>query len=70
MINVISEKQDGNVFGPMVFIVENSEYLDWVSKESYDTSVMVDMKHYAIVDSDMMVDVISESEPKIIKVGS
>ena len=69
-INEASEKYDNNIFEPMILIIENSKYLEWVSKESYDISAMIGMKHYVIVDSDMIVEVISESNPKIIKIGS
>ncbi len=45
------------------FKVENSEYLDWLSKESCEYTDFLNLKHYVIIDDDSLLDIASMCDP-------
>jgi len=47
------------------FKIENSEYLDWIKKQSYEISESLNFKHFCILGADDMIDVIANYEPKV-----
>lgn len=47
------------------FIVENSEYLNWIIKQSHEIYEPHDFKHYCILASDVMIDIIAGYEPTV-----
>ena len=51
------------------FKVQDSSYLDWLSKESYDTSYGYQMTHYCLMSMESVVDIGAGVEPivKLIK---
>lgn len=48
------------------FKIENSEYLEWLKKESGGTFEIYQLKHYCIWTINCRIDVISNYEPEII----
>ncbi len=50
-----------------LFIVTNSKYIRWLSKQSFGIVDLEEVKHYSILAVDSLVDVISSYEPRITK---
>ena len=51
------------------FKVENSSYLSWLSKESFEISDSRNFTHFAFLGVDAVLEVITNYEPKIIFLG-
>jgi len=60
------EKHYGNEFYAKwnYFKVENSEYINWLNKESGRLTENMNLKHYVFMDSDTVLDVIAKCEPE------
>ena len=46
------------------FKVENSDYLSWLSDQSYEISDLLQTKHFVILDSEEILDITSHIEPE------
>jgi hypothetical protein len=49
-----------------VYLVENSQYIHWLRKESCGIYDNISYKHYAIVTSNNLIEIVSRFEPLII----
>lgn len=47
------------------FTVENSEYIKWLSNESYGVYDSIPKQHYSFLASNVVIDIISLEEPKV-----
>lgn len=47
-----------------IFVIEDSKYISWLSKESYNI-YNYDLKHFVILASDSVVDIITTDEPLV-----
>jgi hypothetical protein len=51
------------------FKIENSNYLKWMSEQSYGITQDCHFTHFCILSSDSMLDIIAPYEPKITLIG-
>lgn len=65
-IGMLDELYGGQFYSKWTFFtVENSEYLQWLSKESGTWSDAVSMKHFAFITDDVIFDVAITYAPKV-----
>jgi hypothetical protein len=50
-----------------LFKVANSEYLEWISNQSYGIAETEKLTHFSIIAVDSIIDIIAAYEPKIEK---
>ena len=61
----LREKYGAEFYGYWTFFkVENSSYLSWLSKESFEISDSRDFVHFAFLGADSILEVITNYEPK------
>jgi hypothetical protein len=66
MLNYIDEKYGTEFYSQWtLFKVTNSEYLEWISNQSFDIAESENLTHFAIVVVDSIIDIIAAYEPKI-----
>lgn len=47
------------------FKIENSEYVEWINKQTYDVYQDIGLKHFCILASDLRLDFITTYEPEV-----
>lgn len=52
------------------FIIENSEYLDWLSTESYKISEKYKLIHYCLLSADSRFDIINNVAPEVTHINA
>lgn len=66
LINDIDEKYGTEFYSEWtLFKVTNSEYLEWISDQSYGIAKSEKLMHFSIVAADSIVDIIAAYEPRI-----
>lgn len=67
MLNYIDEKYGTKFYSEWtLFKVTNSEYLEWISNQSFAIAESENLIHFAIVAVDSIIDIIAAYEPKIV----
>ena len=65
-LHSLKENYGINFFGDWSFFkIENSEYLDWIKKQSFSISESLNFQHFCILASDFMIDIITNYEPEV-----
>ncbi|WP_420993162.1 hypothetical protein ACKI2N_023545 [Cupriavidus sp. 30B13] len=67
MLRTLPEIGSTGGAGKMLYMVENSPFLNWFVEESCHTRSAITIKHFLVAGINTAVDVISFDEPKIIK---
>ncbi len=66
MLNYIDEKHGTEFYSQWtLFKVINSEYLEWISTQSFGIADSEKLTHFAIAAADSIIDIIAAYEPKI-----
>lgn len=69
-INTLDEQYGTKFYSNWTFFkVNNSEYTNWLSKQSYGIADSQPLIHFCLIASDSIVDVIAAYEPKIERIS-
>ncbi len=69
MMNSIDESYGTDFYSNWTFFkVENSEYIQWISEQSYGISDSQQLLHFCFIASDSILDVIAAYEPRVQKI--
>ncbi len=62
----LSDRYGGDFYGNWSFFkITDSDYLKWISDKSCTVSDRFPFQHYCIIGGDEVVDILSQSEPKV-----
>ncbi len=65
LLNELSEKYGTDFYAKKNFFeVKNSKYIDWLNEASSGIAEEMDLKHYVIMDSDSILDIVFTGEPE------
>jgi hypothetical protein len=64
-LNDLIEQYGKNFTDWTFFKIENSEYLKWISKQSYEITDSLNFTHFCIYSTEEMVDILSSIEPEV-----
>jgi hypothetical protein len=65
-IAYLNKNYEGNFYSEWTFFkIENSEYLKWISEQSYGISDDCRLVHFCILTDDEIFDFVASSEPKV-----
>jgi hypothetical protein len=63
----LSEKYGADFYHYWTFFeVKNSDYLQWLAVQSYTVSDFYELRHFVIMGSDCMLDIVTACEPEVI----
>ena len=68
-LHKLDERYGKQFYDWTFFKIENSEYLNWVSEQSYGITESLNFKHFCIYGTESMVDIIANYEPEVSLIG-
>lgn len=65
----LSENYGTEFYDWTFFKIENSEYLKWISEQSYEITESLNFIHFCIYGTESMVEILDNSEPTVTLIG-